>query len=438
MGMALSLLPNDELNLFNVKKYGAAGDGVTNDATAINAANTAAAAVGGNGGTVYFPPGTYYIASTLTLTANVLGNQAQVNTDQNITAIQLGDGTNYLRDKKIHLPRLKDTSKTGTGWSGASIGVKLVNVYECEIHTSQIENFVTGLLLTTSGAKGTAYNQIHLGPLDDNKVQVKLAPVDTSGWVNENVFHGGRFGWNTAEGTAVAGTRDIHIVTYSDAAANICNNNRFYAPSLEGDVPEYHVDIFGGWNYIRDARWEAITPKVNFTSLSSTVYSARNIIQGGYNAESIVYTADSNTKHNVYHDDIMWAELTVTHDEFIALNSTPLTIVPAPGANKTFNVLGMMGVYNYGGTTTYTHAGSVVCAYLGSTALTQATVGTANFHTSTAIAMKFGGAASNVNIRNNDALVIWASSANPTDGHSSNSFKFRVYYRIVPWLLAQQ
>ncbi len=432
----MPLFFNDDLKFFNVMRYGAAANGTTDDSAAINSANTAATAAGGNGGVVYFPAGTYYIASTVTLTTNVFGNQALINTDQNITAIQLGDGTNYLRDKKINLPRLKDTSKTGLGWSGASIGVKLVNVYECEIHTSQIENFVTGVLLTTSGAKGTAYNQLHLGPLDDNKVQVKIAPVDTSGWVNENVFHGGRFGWNSAEGTAVSGTRDIQIITYADAAANLCNNNRFYAPSIEGDVPEYHADIFGGWNFIRDARWEATTPKVNLSSFSSSVYSTKNVIQGGYNAESIVYTADSNAKHNIYHDDVMWADLTVTNAQFLALNSTPLTIVAAPGANKTFNVLGMVGVYNYGGTATYTHAGSIVCAYLGSTALTQATVGTANFHTASAIAMKFGGAASNVNIRNNDALVIWASAANPTVGHATNSFKFRVYYRIIPWLLA--
>lgn len=42
---------------YNVKAYGAVGDGVTNDATAIASAITAATNAGG--GTVYFPPGTY-------------------------------------------------------------------------------------------------------------------------------------------------------------------------------------------------------------------------------------------------------------------------------------------------------------------------------------------------------------------------------------------
>lgn len=51
--------------LFDVKAYGATGDGVTNDYTAITAAITAATAAGG--GTVYFPAGTYSIATRIAL-----------------------------------------------------------------------------------------------------------------------------------------------------------------------------------------------------------------------------------------------------------------------------------------------------------------------------------------------------------------------------------
>ena len=54
---------------YNVKAYGAVGDGVTNDRNAINSANTAAVAAGG--GTLFFPPGTYLIGSTMTMGATV-------------------------------------------------------------------------------------------------------------------------------------------------------------------------------------------------------------------------------------------------------------------------------------------------------------------------------------------------------------------------------
>lgn len=50
---------------FNVKNFGAKGDGVTNDSAAIQAAINIAEIQGG--GTVYFPPGIYAIASSLLL-----------------------------------------------------------------------------------------------------------------------------------------------------------------------------------------------------------------------------------------------------------------------------------------------------------------------------------------------------------------------------------
>lgn len=58
------------MSAFNVKDYGALGDGVNDDASAIQAAITACAAVGG--GTVYFPAGTYLIGTKLTLRSKVI------------------------------------------------------------------------------------------------------------------------------------------------------------------------------------------------------------------------------------------------------------------------------------------------------------------------------------------------------------------------------
>lgn len=61
-------------DVFNVKNYGAIGDGVTNDTTAIQAAIAAACShtVNGQsvGGTVYFPAGNYKFTSTLTITTS--------------------------------------------------------------------------------------------------------------------------------------------------------------------------------------------------------------------------------------------------------------------------------------------------------------------------------------------------------------------------------
>ncbi len=53
---------------FNVKNYGAVGNGVADDGAAILSAQAAATAVGG--GTVFFPPGTYRITAAIPLAAN--------------------------------------------------------------------------------------------------------------------------------------------------------------------------------------------------------------------------------------------------------------------------------------------------------------------------------------------------------------------------------
>jgi len=58
----------DNSSVIDVKGYGAVGDGVTDDAAAINAAITAAAV---DGGTVYFATGNYKHNSAITLASNV-------------------------------------------------------------------------------------------------------------------------------------------------------------------------------------------------------------------------------------------------------------------------------------------------------------------------------------------------------------------------------
>lgn len=56
------------VNVVSIKDFGAKGDGVTDDSTAIQTAQTSLAATGGG---IYFPPGTYVQSATVTLKSNV-------------------------------------------------------------------------------------------------------------------------------------------------------------------------------------------------------------------------------------------------------------------------------------------------------------------------------------------------------------------------------
>src|SRR5690606_10759765 len=59
----ITALENKDLGIYNVRDFGAVGDGVTDDSTAIQAALDAANAAGG--GEVYIPDGVYAIKTTL-------------------------------------------------------------------------------------------------------------------------------------------------------------------------------------------------------------------------------------------------------------------------------------------------------------------------------------------------------------------------------------
>jgi|GEM_PF-6093681 len=72
---------------FNVKDFGAKGDGVTDDRTALANADAAATA----SGTVYIPPGTYRIASSLKLSSRlVFSNGAVLSPDTGVTVTIAG------------------------------------------------------------------------------------------------------------------------------------------------------------------------------------------------------------------------------------------------------------------------------------------------------------------------------------------------------------
>lgn len=87
-GLPAGFAMNGATDWFNVKAYGAKGDGTTDDATAINAALTAA---GVNGGVVYLPAGTYAIGAGLVVTSNV----AMVGDGMDATIIKPKSGALY-------------------------------------------------------------------------------------------------------------------------------------------------------------------------------------------------------------------------------------------------------------------------------------------------------------------------------------------------------
>lgn len=68
-GAVARTVQSKDRDIFSVKDFGALGDGITSDTSAINTAITALSGLGG--GTLYFPRGTYLMSGNINLAANV-------------------------------------------------------------------------------------------------------------------------------------------------------------------------------------------------------------------------------------------------------------------------------------------------------------------------------------------------------------------------------
>ena len=124
--------------IFNVKAFGAVGDGVTNDRAAILAAM--AAAVAGLG-TVYLPAGTYLIDDELAITAPIgfigagMSNVLIVRSNLAGPILRLNSPT--LKGMKVEGFTVRYSSVPGAGDS-AAIGIQPDNFFQSELRNVQI------------------------------------------------------------------------------------------------------------------------------------------------------------------------------------------------------------------------------------------------------------------------------------------------------------
>lgn len=122
--------------VFNVKDYGAIGNGVADDTVAIQAALTAAAAFSNGtsaGITVYIPPGKYLISSTVTIPEphGDFGTGICLRGDGLATTILQWTGTNVLVNGGVMLKSLGQTSYRSGGfqiYNGNSLANKGTSV----------------------------------------------------------------------------------------------------------------------------------------------------------------------------------------------------------------------------------------------------------------------------------------------------------------------
>lgn len=184
-------------------QYGAAGDGVTNDLTAVQAAINAANSAGG--GVVFFPPGTYRISGTLTTYATVafLGYHRDLSIIRVVSTSSTLLSGPYPRSIKSLKFTFVTTPYTGTLMSFTS-GASRCEISDVAIGSSVTDTPVSGTVIAAAAA--TVVLEISQSSLYLTETGVAVAGYNAGVEVRVYGCEGSAWGVGAASGTMFAGS----------------------------------------------------------------------------------------------------------------------------------------------------------------------------------------------------------------------------------------
>lgn len=279
----------------DLQRYGADPTGVIDATSAINSALIVGSKTNGP---LVTGEGTYLISSKITIMSDADFANCQFNASGIGTgiAVEISTGSatdplDRLHRKHVVLPKLNNDDKPGTGWAAQGTGVRCVNLVNCHVKVPQIEGFDTGLHVSAFTV-GNAYNNYEVYRLGNNKVQCKVMTGNAAGWCNQNTFLGSARGQiDSGEGSNISGCRHIQILPYdtTDASANWPNNNLFLNWAIEGDGPEYDLEVSGQQNIFIGLRPEG-TPKIEQVGHSSESRTFDNVFISGFAMTGVTWS----------------------------------------------------------------------------------------------------------------------------------------------------
>lgn len=132
---------------------------------------------------------------------------------------------------------------------------------------------------------------------------------------------------------------------------------------------------------------------------------------------------------------LVYQSVTLTNAQVLALNSTPVTIVPAQGANTFIELISGVASYVYGTAVYNINGGRDLALFYTSRAAgpqASATIGSAGLLDQTASGVRyFSGVTTSEMLTVNAAIVLTTLvAANPGTGSATNSLTIRVAYRV--------
>lgn len=261
---AVARTVQDELqNIINVKQFGAKGDGVTDDTSAINAAYTAAEASGGR--EVVWPSGQYKTTGTITcgpLSSTRASGGAVLTYTGTGTAFQVQGVNTSETNGQFHV--LPYINRSALDWnSGAdttSIGMLLQNRKYNTFVVPGVKRFNNGIALQCSVANFVC-NTIQLGSIQNNRIGIDFSRVGGGYGINQNTFIGGACIIDSAYTSAA---NRIHI--YMPNTEN--NTNTFVGVNLEKGGNQQAISCASGSNLFLNCRLEGGGTTAGYVTVS--------------------------------------------------------------------------------------------------------------------------------------------------------------------------
>ena len=221
---------------------------------------------------------TYLISEELTINnINIKLNNIIFKTDNTINI--------KASEKILELPKLQSISTLSN-----NIGFNIKECNNCNIKIPYINGFNIGLQLT-GNEEGCAYNQLFIQEIFNCLTSIKLLATN-NGWVNENIFIGGRI-WCSSDFLTLYGSSIIKI--YLQGSSNhVINNNYFLKQSVEGQEGvdgglKIKLD-YARSNVFESLRYEGNNGKIDITN------SSNNLLSNGVSLHNIEFTNSETTR----------------------------------------------------------------------------------------------------------------------------------------------
>lgn len=294
-------LSENNKNFLSIEDFGAVKGFIADQALNTTAIANAAAEAFNSGKTLYVPNAEYYFNSSI-----IIENIPHIKIDGTLIFTGTGNALTLGSSSiNTHCKNLQLAVKNGSNITKNTIGIKLININSSDISLREIEGFGIGAQFNGSG-KGTCYNIVKFGRIVNNYTNIQLyAETNNSvaGWVNENVFMGGRIAAdsNFVNSTNSTSIERIGVSISGDGTYTHNNNNRFYGVSTENQTVAYDL-VYAQQNHILQIRTEGCDyayreQNISFNNVIEVGYgTTESISLSNYTGTTILVPADDRDK----------------------------------------------------------------------------------------------------------------------------------------------